>query len=136
MLGAEYGEESIGTDEQEAVLVRYVGFTDNVQIPGDTLDESKASKEGWKDPLTSFHGGADSYYFGGPLRLFGVYAGHVAAGAGKNAAPGLKAHHDTFGPLNPIHWLFEALPSLFINTRNTAVAQPYTCSISGGCAAQ
>jgi len=52
------------------------------------------------------------------------------------AAPELEAHRDTFGQLNPIHWLFEALPSEFINTRNSAVARPYTCSISGGCAAQ
>jgi hypothetical protein len=136
MLGAQYGEKSIGSKEQKQVLVRHVGFTDNAQILGDPLDKSKASKEGWKDPLNSFHGGADSYYFGGPLHLFGVNAGHVAEGAGENAAPGLEAHHDTFGPLNPIHWLFEALPSLFINTRNTAVPQPFTCSISGGCAAQ
>jgi RHS repeat-associated protein len=135
VLGSQYGEQAIGSDDQTAVLVRHVGFTDNVQIPGDTLDEGKASS-GWKDPLTSFHGGAESFYFGGPLHLFGVDAGHVAAGAGSGAAPGLEGHHDTFGPLNPIHWLFEALPSLFINTRNSAVAQPCTCSISGGCAAQ
>lgn len=134
-LGAQYGERSIGATDKVAVNVRHVGFTDNVQIPGDTLDESKASS-GWKDPLTSFHDGAESYYFGGPLHLFGFDAGHVAAGAGKNADPGIEAHHDTFGPLNPIHWIFEALPSLFINTRNSAVPVRYTCSVSGGCSAQ
>ena len=116
--------------------MRHVGFTDNVQIPGDSLDVSTGSENGWKDPMTSFHGGAKPYYFGGPLHLFGVYAGHVAAGTGKNAGPGLEAHHDLFGPLNPMHWLFDALPSLVINTRNSAIAQSYTCSISGGCAAQ
>ena len=136
VLAAQYGEQSIGPDDQVPVLVRHVGFTDNVQIPFDMLDESKASKDGWKDPLTSFHDGAESFYFGGPLHLFGVDAGHVAAGAGNNTGPGLEAHHDTFGPLNPIHWLFEALPSLIVNPRHSAVALPYTCSLSGGCAAQ
>jgi RHS repeat-associated protein len=136
VLGAQYGEQSIGTNDQEAVLVRHVGFTDNAQIPGDTLDEQSTSNDGWMDPLTSFHGGARSYYFGGPWRLFGFNAGHVAAGAGKSAAPGLEAHHDAFGPLNPLHWLLESLPSLAINTRDSAVAQPYTCSIAGGCDAQ
>ena len=134
-LGAQYGEQSIGADDQKPVLVRHVGFTDNVQILGDTLDENKASS-GWEDPITSFHGGAKSYYFGGIKHLFGMNAGHVAAGAGKNAGPGLESHHDRFGPLNPIHWFFEALPSLVINTRSSAVAQPYTCSLNGGCAAQ
>jgi RHS repeat-associated protein len=130
-LGAQYGEESIGADDREAVLVRHVGFTDNVQIPGDTLDKSKASENGWEDPLTSFHGGAESYYFGN--RFFDT--GHVAAGAGKDADPGLEAHYDRLGPLNPLHWV-EAALSLVINTRNSAVARPYTCSLSGGCAAQ
>jgi hypothetical protein len=129
ILGAQYGEESIGANEKESVLVRHVGFTNNVQIPGDRLNVGKAGRHGWKDPMTSFHGGAESYYFGGPLHLLGFNAGRVAAGAGRNASSGLEAHHDFSGLLNPMHWLFEALPSLVINARNSAIAQPYTCSI-------
>jgi RHS repeat-associated protein len=130
-LGAQYGEKSIGPNDSVPVSVRHVGFTDNVQIRGDTLDEARAGGNGWQDPLTSFHSGADSYYFGDLL----FNTGHVAAGAGENAPPGLEAHYDRLGPLNPLHWV-EAALSLVINTRNSGVAQPYTCSLSGGCAAQ
>jgi hypothetical protein len=111
------------------------GFTYNVQIRGDTLSDLS----GWSDPLTgrhfpSAHNGESSVYYGGLSHLLGFDAGHVAAGVGDDTNnPGLEAHYDTFGPLNPLHWFLEYLPSLIINPRGSASAEQYTCTAGVGC---
>ena len=127
-LACKYASSACG--ENDKVLVRYVGSTYNVQLVGNALNGSAAASDGYQDPSLSnsfFHPGADaSYYVGGGY--VGLDAGHVVA-----AQNGMEAHYDSFAPYNPFHWFFEALPSLFINTRGTAVPVPYTCSVSGGC---
>ena len=106
MLGASKGADpsKTVTGSVTNVYVRLVGFTYNVQIRSDRL----ADVTGWSDPLTSAHNGESSVYYGGPSHLLGFDAGHVAAGVGDDANnPGLEAHYDTFGPLNPLHWFLE-----------------------------
>jgi len=126
-LAAQYAQTAIDPGALMQVLVRYVGTTYNVQIPHNELNAEEAAKDGYKDPLTFMHNGATSYYMG-LVNLIGIDAGHVVAADG-----GVEAHYDSFGPYNPLHELLEALPSLFINTRGSAVAVPYTCSMNGGC---
>jgi hypothetical protein len=110
--------------------VRHVGFTNNVQIPYDTL----VDLNGYHDPgLLSrfFHGGSSVYYGDAFDRMFGS-VGHVASGAGNNAPPGLEAHYDDPGPWNPEHWV-ESLLSTFINPRTSAPAVSYSCAAGVGC---
>jgi RHS repeat-associated protein len=121
-----------GCSSGQQVNVRYVGFTYNVQIPGDTMDPSTLPADSIKDPgITNkiFHNGApDSFYLTTPLGMAGANVPHVV-----DNLRGIEAHIDHFGPANPIHW-GEAILSLFINTRAQAGAGfVQTCSPSGGC---
>jgi hypothetical protein len=126
LLACQYAESSCsGTSDR--VSVKLVGYNYNVQLLRNPLDVAAASADGYSDPTSSmFHQGNDSYYvgFGG---LFGIDEGHVVADPN-----GIEAHYDDFGPLNPLHWP-GAILSLFVNTRSTAPAIPYTCSVVGGC---
>jgi RHS repeat-associated protein len=126
-LAAKYGTQTIDPAALMKVLVRYVGSTYNVQILYDELNAERAAQDGYKDPVAFMHNGFASYYMGLP-NLVGIDAGHVVA-----ADKGVEAHYDSFGPYNPLHELLEVLPSLFINTRGSAIAIPYTCSLTGGC---
>jgi len=123
-----------GCTAGQHVQVRYVGFTYNVQIPGDRMDPKSLPKGATKDPgITNkiFHkGAADSYYLTSRLGLFGAHVPHVV---NLPLPGGVEAHIDHFGPLNPLHW-GEAALSLFINTRADAGAGvPEVCSPTGGC---
>jgi hypothetical protein len=112
------------------VNVRLVGSTYNVQIPGDVLTDTN----GWHDPLSSAHNGEPSVYYADWLGLMTDTVGHVAAGVGDDTNyPGLEAHYDSPGPLNPVHWLLDYLPSLFINPRRNAQPVGYTCALGVGC---
>jgi hypothetical protein len=128
LLGCQYATKPCGSNDQ--VWVRYVGFTYNVQLDQNPLDPNAASSGGYQDPAlfnAVFHPGApDSYYIGGGY--VGVDAGHVVDLPG-----GIEAHYDSFAPYNPLHWIFEALPSLVINTGGNATPMPYTCSIGEDC---
>lgn len=109
-----------------------MGFTYNVQIPGDPLNPKSLPKGAIKDPgffNGIFHKGArDSYYLTSPLGVLGPNVPHVVDQAG-----GISAHIDHWGPGNPIHW-GEAILSRFINTRQEAGAGvPEVCSPTGGC---
>jgi len=127
-LGCQYATSACGEDDQ--VAVRYVGSTFNVQLNGNPLDANAAAADGYQDPeITNriFHPGApNSYYIGGGY--IGLNSGHVVDEPGN-----LEAHYDTFAPFNPLHWILEALPSRFINTRADANPVIYTCSLSAGC---
>ncbi len=128
-LGCQYATNPCGSSD--SVSVRYVGSTYNVTLNGNPLNAAAAAGAGYQDPLGFFHNGDTSYYigFGG---LFGIDEGHVVDAT--KTYSGLEAHYDSFGPYNPFRWIFEALPSLFINTRGQAGAgTPYTCSVVGGC---
>lgn len=116
----------------QRVLVRYVGFTYNVQIPGDPMDPKTLPTNATKDPGTTnsiFHKGApDSYYLASGLGLAGANVGHVV-----DDKTGVEAHDDHWGPANPIHW-GEAILSLFVNTRAEAGGGvPESCSPNSGC---
>jgi hypothetical protein len=128
-LGCRYSASPCGSND--SVTVRYVGATYNVTLNGNPLNQATAAADGYKDPLGLFHNGDPSYYigFGG---LFSINEGHVVDAT--KTYGGLEAHYDSWGPYNPLHWMFEALPSLFINTRGQAgTGTPYRCSVAGGC---
>jgi hypothetical protein len=81
------------------------------------------------DPVTFAHGGDTSYYLG---NLFGTNVGHIVDETQYGNSPGIEAHYDRFGPWNPLHWIFEWLPSTFINPYNpNDPGQSYTCTTSG-----
>ena len=129
-LGCQYATNPCGSNNSASV--RYVGLTYNVTLNGNPLNQTAAAEAGYKDPLGYFHrepdGTPDPSYYLGFGNLLGIDAGHVVATSG-----GVEAHYDSWGPLNPFHWM-EAVLSLFINTRNQAGAgTPYTCSVVGGC---
>jgi RHS repeat-associated protein len=86
-----------------------------------TVDPSQAQANGgWADPLTIFHQGNSSWYFGS---LFGFDAGHLVGG---NPA---SAHMDPYGPLNPFHALLQ-LPTMLYPPGPIGYT---TCSVSAGC---
>ena len=121
-----------GCSSGQQVNVRYVGFTYNVQIPGDMMKPSTLPADSIKDPgITNklFHKDAyDSFYLTSPLGMAGANVPHLV-----DDRRGVEAHIDHFGPANPIHW-GEAILSLFINTRDQAGAGfIQTCSPGGGC---
>ena len=126
-LGCQYATFACGVGD--SVSVRYVGSTYNVTLNGNPLDKDAAAEDGYQDPTGSFHNGDSSWYIG-LGGLLGIDEGHVVDATQYG---GVEAHYDTFGPYNPLHWVLEALPSLFINTRGSATPVQYTCSINGGC---
>ena len=80
---------------------------------------------GWPDPITSYHNGADSWYFG-------VFADtpHLVdftVDQNGNSVP-INAHVDPFGPFNPLHYLIQ-LPLGKVGGANWNG----TCSAVGGC---
>lgn len=119
-----------GCTPQQAVKVRYVGLTFNVQIPGDLLEPATVGSNSWNDPKlfsTIFHGNSSVYLASG-LALFGPNVGHLSASLG-----GIEGHIDHWGPWNPIHW-GEAVLSTFVNTRRGAgTGVRETCSPASGC---
>ena len=114
------------------------GTTYNVQIPNNPLNTQSAQENGIADPLNLlrqynvFHPpgqsySGDSYYLGSWMNFVGVDPGHVVNGA--NGDPGVEAHYDTFGPFNPLHWLYEAIPGSLYK----GPIQQYVCSVTYGC---
>jgi RHS repeat-associated protein len=136
LLAARFGTQAIDPNKPITVVVRYVGTMYNVQIPGDLMNIDAADAAGFRDPLTVLHQGNTSYYIGRG-NLLTIDAGHVV-----NDVRGIEAHFDSFGPYTLQHNLFEALPSLFFNTRAQANApgssaqSVWSCSMSGGCRPQ
>ena len=86
---------------------------------GCTLDPADVGDNAWKDPLTSFHNGNGSWYYG---NRFGFDTGHLV-----DSDP-TSAHIDPFGPFNPLHYLIQ-LPFMFTGG-NPGTAQ---CAVNGGC---
>ncbi|MGH7744541.1 MAG: RHS repeat-associated core domain-containing protein [Candidatus Dormibacteria bacterium] len=103
----------------------------SVWVP-DLIDQSvnratAASDGGWQDPLTSFHGGAASWYFG---NLFGFDVGHLVDSIDTSSGEvPINAHIDPFGPFNPFHYLIQ-LPSMLFPSAQPGAA---SCAINGGC---
>ncbi len=98
------------------------GFAFGVLIPGAPLDVTKASANGWYDPLTLFDGGAQSWYQD-PGAMFGVV--HTIEAAG-----GASVHTDPFGPWNqPLHFLGQVVTGWFLGTKNYPAL---SCAISLG----
>lgn len=109
----------------QRVEVQKIGHTLNVTLPGNPLNTRLAAARGWRDPLTFMHGGRSSWYVGGfPRDLFGVRVGHVV-----DAAAGASAHHDWFGPLDPLHAILDWLPAYWY----TGPVRNYLCSVPAGC---
>ncbi len=127
------GHSVEGCVSDQAVVVRYVGFTYNVQIPGDGFDITELNPPYLQDPGVTnaiFHGGkgVDSFYLSSGLGLASANVPHVIADLNS-----IEAHIDNFGPANPLHW-GESILSLFINTRASAGTGSFqTCSPVGGC---
>lgn len=92
------------------------------QLSDESLDAAAAKAAGaWSDPITFFHSGASSWYFG-----FFSDAGHLVD---STATAPINAHIDPFGPLNPLHYLIQ-LPSMIFSPNPNQMA---TCSLNGGC---
>ena len=133
LLAAQYATTTLDPNQWTAVVVRYVGSTYNVQLPTNDLNVDQASEDGFKDPITMVHAGNQSYYLGF-WNLGTVDAGHVV-----QDPTGVQAHYDNFGPADPLHWIFEWIPSLMFNTQRQADATnsntrtTWVCSINLGC---
>jgi RHS repeat-associated protein len=126
---------TLGCTSDQVVIVRYVGFTYNVQIPDDLMDPDTLPSDATEDlGLTNaiFHGDApDSYYLASGFALAGPDVAHIVDLPLSEG--GVEAHIDHWGPANPIHW-GESILSLFINTRAQAGSGvSKTCSPNGGC---
>ncbi len=92
------------------------------QLSDESVDTAAAKAGGaWSDPITFFHNGASSWYFG-----FFSDAGHLVDSTTMDP---INAHIDPFGPLNPLHYLIQ-LPSMMFSP---APVQGATCSLNGGC---
>jgi len=110
---------------------RYSAMVYGVWVP-DLADESvdpgaAKSDGGWQDPLTGFHNGADSWYFG---NLFGFDVGHLVDSTVTNSGDiPINAHIDPFGPFNPFHYIIQ-LPSMLFPGGQPGAA---TCAVVGGC---
>jgi len=110
----------------EKLLSRTEGVTTNYRIQGFALDPN--SMGGMiRDPSffsNMVHGGP-SWYTRGILD-----AGHVAT-----YQSDVESHFDLFNGVLafPLHFLFDYLPSLFINTHPGVTVPTYTCSPIGGC---
>ena len=87
---------------------------------GCTVDPADVGDDAWNDPLTSFHNGNPSWYYG---NRFGFDTGHLV---GSDPA---SAHIDPFGPFNPLHYLVQ-LPSMLFPGGRPGTAQ---CAVNGGC---
>jgi hypothetical protein len=85
-----------------------------------TVNSDDANASGWSDPITYMHNGDPSWYFG---PLFGFDVGHLIG------SDPVGAHIDSFGPLNPLHYLIQ-MPAMLFPGGPLGYA---TCSISGGC---
>lgn len=96
---------------------------------GDSADESvnAAAVNGWSDPITSFHGGAHSWYLGGFLDGF-FDTTHLVDSI--DGGLGINAHSDPFGPFNPLHYIVQ-IPLTALNPSGQSWSG--TCSAVGGC---
>jgi RHS repeat-associated protein len=110
---------------------QYAAMVYGVWVP-DLADESVDSNAavndgGWQDPLTGFHKGADSWYFG---NLFGFDTGHLVDSIVTDSGEiPINAHIDPFGPFNPFHYIIQ-LPSMLFGKGDPGTA---TCAVYGGC---
>jgi hypothetical protein len=110
----------------ETVSTRYQGLAGNYSIPRYALDLNSVQGMIPDPSMTSnaMHGGPSWYDWS----LVGT--GHVAT---LNGA--VESHFDTFSPifLTPLHFVFDVLPSFFINPKPGVPGPTYTCSPGGGC---
>ncbi len=107
----------------DTVTARYQGITGNYALAGSTLND--ASVTGMiPDPVESTHDGPS--WYGWSL----VNTAHVATYNGD-----VETHFDAFNPifLTPLHFLFDYVPSLFINRKPGVPGPMYTCSPGRGC---
>jgi len=108
----------------DQVTTRSQGLAGNYALANSALNS--ASVTGMiPDPLTGEHFGNPSWYDWSPIGT-----GHVATFNGN-----VESHFDTFSPifLTPLHFLFDVLPSYFINPKPGVPGPTYTCSPGLGC---
>jgi RHS repeat-associated protein len=126
-----YSSVSCGGDN--IVVERDQGPTGNYRLEGSVLDTRSMSGM-ILDPLYMlpvpaslkqyFHPGA-SWYNWGPVDTL-----HVAG-----LSNGVESHQDLFNPVYfaPLHFVFDVVPSFFINPSPGRVVATYVCSPVGGC---
>jgi|GEM_PF-6974532 len=111
----------------ETVTTRYQGLVGNYALANSTLN--RASVTGMiPDPsitLNVMHGGPSWYDWS----LIGT--GHVAT----TPSGAVESHFDTFSPifLTPLHFLFDVLPSFFVNRAPGITGPTYSCTPGVGC---
>lgn len=109
------------------VTTRYQGLAGNYALGGSTLNSTSVTGMIPDPSITSnaMHGGVSWYDWS----LIGT--GHVAT----NPYGEVESHFDTFSPifLTPLHFLFDVLPSFFVNRAPGVAGPSYTCSPGVGC---
>jgi RHS repeat-associated protein len=111
----------------ENVTTRYQGLAGNYALVNSTLNSASVTGMIPDPSITSniMHGGPSWYDWS----LVGT--GHVAT----NPYGEVESHFDTFSPifLTPLHFLFDVLPSFFINRAPGVTGPSYTCTPGVGC---
>jgi RHS repeat-associated protein len=111
----------------ETVTTRYQGLAGNYALVGSKLNSASVTGMIPDPSITSnvMHGGPSWYDWS----LIGT--GHVAT----NQLGEVESHFDTFSPifLTPLHFLFDVLPSFFVNRAPGVTGPTYTCTPGVGC---
>jgi hypothetical protein len=108
-----------------AVTTRYQGLAGNYALVGNMLGSVTGMIPDPSITSNAMHGGPSWYDWS----LIGT--GHVAT----NQYGEVESHYDTFSPifLTPLHFLYDVLPSFFINPKPGVLGPTYICSPGEGC---
>jgi hypothetical protein len=109
----------------DTVTTRYQGVTGNYALIGTALNGTSVLGM-IPDPITGVHGGPSWYDWSL------ISTGHVATDPLSGV---VEVHFDAFSPifLNPLHYLLEYLPSLFINPEPGVPGPTFNCTPGMGC---